>query len=67
MDYNEILSQLDNLYNTGRMEDAGAFLEEQYALAVSSGEPEIALGILNVIIVEAFSRRTSLNIFPSIS
>ena len=47
MDYNEILSQLDNLYNTGRMEDAGAFLEEQYALAVSSGEPEIALGILN--------------------
>ena len=47
MDYNEILSELDNLYNTGRMEDAGAFLEEQYALAVSSGEPEIALGILN--------------------
>ena len=36
MDYNEILSELDNLYNTGRMEDAGAFLEEQYALAVSS-------------------------------
>lgn len=47
MDFNEILTKLDSIYNTGRIEDAGTFLKEQYALAVDLGEHAAALGILN--------------------
>ena len=47
MEINEIIGQLDTLYNEGKMQDAEAFMEKQYDLAISAGKDDVALGILN--------------------
>ena len=47
MEIKEIIGQLDTLYNEGKMQDAEAFMEKQYDLAISAGKDDVALGILN--------------------
>ena len=47
MDMNTIINQLDALYTEGKMQEAEAFMEEQYDMAVASGQDGVALGILN--------------------